>query len=342
MSLRRPFVLVAVLVASLLAACGSGPAAPSVATSSSAAECRNAGGKKLTTVLTRNLYLGADLGPAIQATSQAEFLAATTAIWQMVQRNDFHVRAQGIADEIAAARPELVGLQEAYTWTYATSPTAEETIVYDFVGSITDALAERGLAYRPVASIELTDLQAPILVSVSPVTLAYLRMIDHGVVLAREDVHARNGQGHVFSSLLPIQILGQPSQVKRGWVSVEVKHQGEWFTFVSTHLEAYHWYYRWLQAQELAAAGQAIRGRLVLVGDLNSDPLDGRTVDGTPGANAFAYRTLLGSGINALRVGLSTTGTSSTATTLLGASASNLSATTTSVGSPSLTPFCCA
>src|SRR5512141_112320 len=67
-------------------------------------------------VLTRNLYLGADLTPVIQATDGAQFLAATTAVWAMVQRNDFHVRARAIADEIAWTQPALVGLQEAYTW----------------------------------------------------------------------------------------------------------------------------------------------------------------------------------------------------------------------------------
>ncbi|WP_242345861.1 endonuclease/exonuclease/phosphatase family protein [Anaeromyxobacter terrae] len=289
LSKLAPSSLFALLVAAALAACGPA-AAPNLSTSTdaisaSAVDPGNAGGNRLTTVMSRNLYLGAELGPAIAATNLDDFLKATTEIWAMVQTNDFSVRAQGIADEIAAARPEVVGLQEAYTWTFRTAAQAPEdaTVVYDYVPQLIDALAERGLHYRAAASVTLFDFEAPIL---TPEGLAFVGITDHGVILAREDVTAVNPSAHVFDTLLPLNVFGAPPmKLPRGWVSVDVKDQGEWYRFVSVHLEAYYAPVRVAQAMELAAALAEVPGRLIVAGDLNSDP-------GTEGAGV-----LVGSGL---------------------------------------------
>jgi len=285
------------VVAAMLIACGPPdvPVAPAASKlSAAAAHPGNAGGNKLVKVMTQNLYLGAELGPAMQPDlSPLAFMQATTAVWQMVNRNDFGLRAQAIAAEIAAERPELVGLQEAYTWKYrdAADAPADEVVVYDYVPQLLAALAARGVVYRAVASVTLFDFEAPIIKSLDPFAIAFVHTTDHGVILAREDVATARGEGHVYQAALPLSVQGQSLSIPRGWVRVDVKHQGEWFTFVSTHLEAYHWYVRWLQAQELAAAVSAIPGRVVMLGDLNSDPAyaDAR--------QRLAYETLVGAGL---------------------------------------------
>ena len=62
--------------------------------------------------MTRNVYLGAPIGPVLGAGSLAEVPGLVSQMWATVQANDFPARAQALADEIAAAQPELVGLQE--------------------------------------------------------------------------------------------------------------------------------------------------------------------------------------------------------------------------------------
>ncbi|MGZ6126471.1 MAG: endonuclease/exonuclease/phosphatase family protein [Myxococcales bacterium] len=229
-----------------------------------------AGGNKVIGVMSRNLYLGAELTPVIQAQDFPHFVAATTSVWSMVRKNDFHARAQALAAEIAEKRPALIGLQEAYTWRTQVpadgmaTPAAD--IAYDYVPELIAALAARGLRYRAVASVELFDFEAPTLLGNDA------RMTDHGAILAREDVHASNPRSGVFSTLLPVKVLGQTVLVKRGWVSVDVKYRGEELRFVSTHLESFHAGVRQAQAAELAGILSATTGQVILVGDLNSHP----------------------------------------------------------------------
>jgi endonuclease/exonuclease/phosphatase family metal-dependent hydrolase len=289
------------LSAALLAACGpapSEPAASAAPVSASATERGNAGGNKLVKVMTRNLYLGGDLGRVFGKTG-LEFLLATTDVWTMVQRNDFEVRAEAIADEIDAARPDVIGLQEVYTWRIQVpgdflagqlAPNAE-TVAYDFLGLLQAALASRGLAYRVAAQVELADLEAPVLTgppTPEGVPTADVRLTDHEVILVRADAQTRNPEARVFDDLASAPLPTGPVPVKRGWVEVDVKHHGAWFRFVSTHLEAFSPAIRTLQAEQLASELEDVPGRLIVVGDTNSRP------DGTDADGGAAYQALLG------------------------------------------------
>jgi endonuclease/exonuclease/phosphatase family metal-dependent hydrolase len=270
--MRARFAVVLPIVLSIVG-CGGSRTEPNAETSSANLSAGSmAGGNKVIGVMSRNLYLGADLAPVIAAQTLPNFLAATTAAWKMVQKNDFHLRAQELADEIAGKRPALVGLQEAFTWRTQTpadgTATPATTVVYDFVPELQAALAERGVKYRAVASVELLDVEAPTLLGID------VRATDHDVILAREDVHATKTAEVVYSHLLPLSILGQPFLLKRGYVAVDVKYRGEQLRFVDTHLESFHPLIRTAQGAELAASpilADASRP-VILVGDLNSLP----------------------------------------------------------------------
>src|SRR5262245_9737399 len=139
------------------------------------------------TVMTRNLYLGTDLTPIFSAPSPPALYAAVGAAWAQVQANDFPARAEAIADEIAAAEPDLVGLQEAMLFRTDVPPdgpaTPAETVAYDFVDLLVAALAQRGLDYAPAASFTGTDAELP---AGLPPTKD-VRLTDRVVVLVRAD-----------------------------------------------------------------------------------------------------------------------------------------------------------
>lgn len=229
------------------------------------------GGTRVIRVGTRNLYLGADLTPALTAQSEEEFLAATTAVWEQVLSNDFDIRVQGLADEIAAERPALVGLQEAVTWRTQSpadgTATPAQDVAYNFTHELIRALHQRGLEYVVAARFRGMDIEAPTLLGID------IRMTDHDVILAREEVETFNPSRNVFDTLLEVSVLGEPFRIRRGYVTVDVAYRGAQLTFASTHLEAFGpGEIRVAQAEELAAALASCDKPVILVGDLNSTP----------------------------------------------------------------------
>ena len=75
------------------------------------------------TVMTRNLYLGADINRPVRAAAGRTGPEALIALGQanhevreIVDHTDFAVRSRLLAAEIAAARPDVVGLQEVALW----------------------------------------------------------------------------------------------------------------------------------------------------------------------------------------------------------------------------------
>lgn len=66
--------------------------------------------------MTRNVFLGADLAPALAALRNPALPSVVSSIYGQVVATDFRTRAEALADEIVASEPDLVGLQEAVVW----------------------------------------------------------------------------------------------------------------------------------------------------------------------------------------------------------------------------------
>ncbi len=130
-------------------------------------------------VMTRNIFLGADLGPALDADNPDEFIEANGEIFREVTQTDFPRRAHILAEEIEDAQPDIVGLQEVALWREGppdiapalnNEPVATQ-VRYDFLNLLLDALNqgkydeygegyEEG-SYEPVVVQEEFDFEAP-------------------------------------------------------------------------------------------------------------------------------------------------------------------------------------
>jgi hypothetical protein len=258
-------------------------------------------------VMTRNLYLGADLGPAIGAPSLEAFVAANGQILREVTANDFPTRAAGLADEILSEEPDLVGLQEVALWRTApvnfevlsTGPSAT-TVRYDYLQELLAELNGGKARYEVVVVQNEFDLEAPADEDGNPATGPFGadingRLTMRDVILARRGagVQTWNAQGANFKTLLEVPILGQSLTIARGWTATDAKVRGSHpFRFVNTHLEAFQPEIRAAQAGELVAPGGPATGKLpvVLLGDLNSDD------DTVSGLDTLAYGVLLKAG----------------------------------------------
>lgn len=282
---------------------------------------------KEVSVMTRNLYLGADLTPAIAAPDRNAFIEANGQILRDVTANDFPVRAKGLAQEIRKKKPDLVGLQEVALWrtgppslepllNTGAAPTAT-TVRYDYLSELLAQLNKgKGQGgkgkpqYRVAISQDEFDFEAPANENgvagdgpngVIPNAEVNGRLTMRDVILVRNGAgvtfkHARAGH---FANLLVVQVSGVNVTVTRGWTAIDAKVRGSHtFRFVNTHLEAFDPAtqvpsIRALQAGELVAPGGPATSKLpvVLLGDLNSDD---DTVE--PG-DQQAYRTLLAAGL---------------------------------------------
>src|SRR5919112_1231620 len=72
--------------------------------------------KRDVTVMTRNVYVGADLIPLATQPNREAFEQAATGVYQTLVNNDFRTRAKALAREIRKHKPDVVGLQEAARW----------------------------------------------------------------------------------------------------------------------------------------------------------------------------------------------------------------------------------
>jgi len=256
-------------------------------------------------VETRNLYLGADLAPALEASNPFELAAAASTIWQQVVATDFPARAQALAVEIDDASPLLVGLQEVALWrtgppdgppAFGGAPATD--VAFDFLTLLLDALAERGLTYDAVVVQQEADLEAPTLIGFD------VRLTMRDVILAKAvgsgELTLTNPQSANYTSNLTLPIAGGLTSVTstRGWTSIDVTAKHRQFRFVNTHLEAFSNFYRTAQAFELLSGPVTTTSLpVVLVGDLNSAPDDPVFSEpGSPLNNTNPYDILTASG----------------------------------------------
>jgi Endonuclease/Exonuclease/phosphatase family len=311
---RLPRVAVAGLVSALAAALSLGTG-EAFAQGGEDGQGKQTG--QVVRVMTRNLNLGADLGPALSATSLSGFVDANGAVLRQVTATNFPTRSKGLAAEILGERPDLVGLQEVALWRTGPpsvspllgGPRTATTVRYDFLRILLDQLNAGGQQYRPVLVRQEFDFEAPANENAvpgdgpAPTPDAELnaRLTMRDVILARVggDVHTWAPAGGTYQHLVTLPVLGMPVTVTRGWASVEAKVRGSApFRFVDTHLESFdprtvHPSIRAQQAAELVAPGGPANADtpVVLVGDLNSDD------DTVVPDDQQAYRVLLAAGL---------------------------------------------
>src|SRR3989454_1423872 len=234
-----------------------------------------AGRARVLTVMTRNMDTGTDFRPIFSATSPLQLLTAVGAAYAEVQASNIPERAAGIAKEIEATQPALVGLQEVTTVHTGPFGGPATTLVFDQLQSLLDELASRGLHYAPIAVLTNLDAEAPTFDS--SFNLFDVRVTDHDVMLARTDLQTsefklENIQFHHFTTNL---IFSSPTlgllTIPHGWISVDAKLRGKQYRFATTHLESLSPAIQAAQAAELVNGPGNTDVPVIFAGDFNSD-----------------------------------------------------------------------
>ena len=229
-------------------------------------------------VMTRNMYLGTDFDEIFAAQTFEQLVTEVAVAYSEVEASKPAERIAGIADEIEAASPTLVGLQEVALWRIGApfDPSSAETVTYDFLQLLLAELNARGLHYRAVQIQTNFDAEVP---AVYSQTLAFdVRFTDRIVVLARTDLvrtsqfRIENIQARHFTTNLTFTspTLGTLT-IPRAWISVDVNMRGKTYRFVNTHLESFSPIINFIQATELTQTAGNTNLPLIFAGDFNSD-----------------------------------------------------------------------
>jgi len=246
------------------------------------------------TVASRNLYLGADVGVALEL--MPDLSAAAQFMWDQVSATDFSKRAPMLAREIIDSRAEVVGLQEATNWYCKKNLFSKKVVVYNFTEEFLAATKELGSEYVLAERDGISALN----IGYSIPAIPYLTMVrdpktfqpifgsdsaacgfeigDALVIkksLADKVIKVGNTEYETSYSIVP-KIM----TIYRGYTWADLDFNGKKVRLVTTHLESL-----WdsdkvpnatKQAQQLVSDLADTKMPLIVIGDFNSDPRDPR------------------------------------------------------------------
>lgn len=212
-------------------ACGDPVGLDRAATTTSLSRGDDSHGAGRITVMSRNLYVGADVDRVIGALATpdpADDIPALLGAVAVVQQTDFPTRAAAIAEEIARTRPDVVGLQEVSRLDLDLTPLGSPTVIHlDFLAILQEALADRGLDYQVAATVRNTQA-AP---------LPGISLTDFDAVLVGPRVEvgptmiARTFTNNIGAVAPGITIV-------RGFVQIEARIGDTRYAVINTHLES--------------------------------------------------------------------------------------------------------
>lgn len=253
------------------------------------------------TIMSRNIYLGADVGVALGLIP--DMPAAAQFMWDQMRATDFASRAPLLAQEAATHRPAVIGIQEATTWECTAGLTGRRVVVYDFLDQLLDAMRATGVEYviatdgthpalnpgysiPPIPGVTMVrDPQAfPALFGGDEAACGFTI---GDALLVRADLADRVLASGTVEFAERTTIVPVLMEISRGYAWADIDLGGTPTRVVTTHLESL-----WdpgvipsarVQADQLIADLASTTMPLIVLGDFNSDPRDPRTAGENPG-----------------------------------------------------------
>ncbi len=246
------------------------------------------------TVMSRNIYLGADVGVALELIP--DFPAAAQFMWDQVKKTDFTKRANKLAAEAALDKPALIGIQEATIWYCKKNLWSEKVAVFDFLDQFIKATQATGTSYSlatfdgidafnpgySIAAIPyLTKVEDPdLFLSLFGSSSAACGFTIGDAILVRDDLKKNiklvgNTEYDATYSIVPTIMT-----IYRGYTWVDFEVNNSLVRVISTHLESI-----WdenkipnsaIQAAQLIEDLKGAKMPLIVMGDFNADPRDPR------------------------------------------------------------------
>lgn len=232
-------------------------------------------------VLSRNIYVGADVDKIMQTSNPEEIPLVVAEVFQQLFETNFPERAQALAQEIFHSQPHLIGLQEV-SLIRMQSPgdflsggsVLAEDVVMDYLEILLTTMRGMGLDYEVAAKIQNADVEMPMIVSFEePYDFDDVRLTDYDVILVKKGIQISDVEERNFRAKVSIPEMGL--ELPRGYTAVTAEINGNSFRFVNTHLEDADQGGDLLKIQlaqvaELLLRLARVKTPVILVGDFNS------------------------------------------------------------------------
>lgn len=230
------------------------------------------------TVMTYNVYLGANLQPLFGENDPIRLVLKAAAIVAHFDEVDFRVRAVALARQIIEQDPDVAALQEVSLLEIA-PPGAPFATTHDFLQILLDELERQDHPFRAVTI-------NPNFTGTLPIDFVgtRARLTDRNVIIVPSDspdseLTTSNPAQDVYDRTLDVPLGGTIFRARRGWASIDVVFEGAPFRFFDTHFEAFDPAVRQDQVGELAEIMSASPLPVVLAGDINLYPRGVRALD---------------------------------------------------------------
>lgn len=249
------------------------------------------------TVMTRNLYLGADVGVAMDLIPNLS--AAAQFMWDQVKKTDFNKRAPGLAAEVIAKKPDVIGIQEATTWFCKKNAWSARTEVFNFTEQFLAATKAEGTTYILASKAGKTAFNTGFSIAAIP----FVTMVNDpetfqplfgqdSAACGFEIADALAIKAELANKVLAVgtseykkvyAVVPTIMNIYRGYAWADIQFGQTPVRFVTTHLESL-----WdenkiphaaIQAEQLINDLESTKNPVVIMGDFNSDPRDPRIAD---------------------------------------------------------------
>jgi endonuclease/exonuclease/phosphatase family metal-dependent hydrolase len=222
-------------------------------------------------VMTRNMYVGANILPLATSAPGEEFESAATRILREVDSTEPDARMKVMAAEIVRADVDFVNIQEASAWYTGpkNDPAKAPWTRWDYLATLKRELRALGRPYYVVTSDRPLDAEGPSDLGVD------VRFKTGNAVLLRKrsGIRIERAKSGRFRTQLrvPTRAIGEV-ETTRGWAYVDFTRDGQRARLVNAHPEAFSADVRLAQVKELVAGPLKTSRQVILAGDLNTGP----------------------------------------------------------------------
>ena len=228
------------------------------------------------TVMTRNLYLGADVITLALASSEADEMQKASQLYATIQQTNFPLRAQALAKEVAANKPDVLALQEVSRYYRGPDGVHDKTKnattpIYDWLKILQSELRKRGQRYRVASEHTYDDVETAL-------AEGYDARSKWGeAILVRSGkgarVHKVRAFQGTFTDQLVVTLRDQVVNQTRGYAGIDATVGGKRFRLIDPHPEAYSGDITAKEFAELLnTAAKSKARRTIIAGDFNSGP----------------------------------------------------------------------